>query len=323
MRVAVVQGGASSEAEVSRASAAGVREALAEAKHTTAVFELEPCVCDALRTGGFDVVFPVVHGAFGEDGALQGVLEVLGLPYVGSDVLASALAMNKAMTRVVLGATACPLAPGIAARRGTDALASARRARELAGRALVVKPASSGSAIGVERFEARALDEEIAGAIVRTWQLDDTAIIEELVIGKEVTCSILDVAGRPRVLAATEIFTPVDAFYTYEARYTAQRSVHVCPAELGDTLTRRVHEAALHAHVALGCRDLSRVDFIVRDGDAVVLEVNTLPGMTATSLYPEAARAAGMSFPQLCGELVENARLRGPRPRQAPRPFPV
>ncbi len=122
MNVAVIQGGPSSEAEVSRASAAGVSGALEEAGHRVTRLELEPAMCEKLRAGGFDVVFPVVHGAVGEDGALQGVLEVLGLPYVGSDVLASALAMNKAVARVVLAAAGCPIARGIAVKRG-DALA--------------------------------------------------------------------------------------------------------------------------------------------------------------------------------------------------------
>ena len=321
MRIAVVQGGASTEAEVSRASAAGVKHALDERGHGVTLLELEPGVCETLRTGGFDVVFPVVHGAFGEDGALQGMLEVLGLPYVGSDVLASALAMNKAVARVMLDAAGVAVAPGIAVRAGADARAAVTRARGLAGRALVVKPASSGSAIGVERFDESAPDEEIAGAVERAQQLDGTAVVERFVKGREVTCSVLDVGGSPRVLAATEIFTPNDAFYTYEARYAAQRSVHVCPADLG-ALTKRVHELALVAHVALGCRDLSRVDFIVGQ-DPIVLEVNTLPGMTQTSLFPEAARAAGLSFADLCHALVENAERRGPRPRQTPRRLPV
>jgi D-alanine-D-alanine ligase len=322
VRVAVVEGGPSTEAEVSRASARGVTDALEEGGHLVTRLELDPTVCERLRVGAFDVVFPVVHGAVGEDGSLQGVLEVLDLPYVGSDVLASALAMNKAMARVVLSAAGCPIARGGAVKRGSaSALACARRARATLG-AIVVKPASSGSAIGVTRLAAAKPDGDVAAAIDEAWKLDDTAIVEELVEGREVTCSVLDVEGAPRVLAATEIASPNDAFYTYEARYAPNRSVHTCPALLGDALTQEVHEAALAAHVALGCRDLSRADFIVGER-AVLLEVNTLPGMTATSLYPEAARAVGMSFSKLCSALVENARTRGPRRRNAARAFPT
>jgi D-alanine-D-alanine ligase len=321
VNVAVIQGGPSSEAEVSRASAAGVSGALEEAGHRVTRLELEPAVWEKLRAGGFDVVFPVVHGAVGEDGALQGVLEVLGLPYVGSDVLASALAMNKAFARVVLGAAGCPIARGIAVKRG-DALACARRARAAAGAAVVVKPASSGSAIGVARFEASASDEDVAAGIAAAWKLDAVAIVEAFAKGREITCSVLDVApDGPRVLAATEIAAPMDAFYTYEARYAPGRSRHVCPAALG-ALENRVHEVALAAHVALGCRDLSRADFIVLESEVVLLEVNTLPGMTATSLYPEAAAVAGLSFSALCDALVKNARARGATTRNAPIALP-
>jgi D-alanine-D-alanine ligase len=321
MHVAVVEGGPSTEAEVSRMSARGVAEALAQAGHLVTRVELEPAACEALRMGGFDVVFPVVHGAFGEDGCLQGVLEVLGLPYVGSDVLASALAMNKSLARVVFAATGCPIARGVSEPRG-ESLTCAKRARAVVGAAVVVKPSSSGSAIGVARFEASAADADVAAAIDAAWKLDDVVIVEEFVKGREVTCSVLDVApDGPRVLAATEISSPHDAFYTYEARYAAGRSVHICPAELGD-LTNAVHEAALMAHAALGCRDLSRADFVVGDR-VVLLEVNTIPGMTATSLYPEAGRAAGLSFADLCNALVENARRCGPRQRQIPRSFPA
>ncbi len=323
MRVAVIQGGPSSEAEVSRASAAGITEALEAAGHGVTRVELSADACERLRTGSFDVVFPMVHGAVGEDGSLQGLLEVLELPYVGSDVLASALAMNKAIARIVLAAAGCPVARGIAAPRSADPKECARRARAEVGGALVVKPSSSGSAIGVFRFEASATDDEVARAIQEAFLLDDTVIIEELVKGREITCAVLDVdpSHGPRALAATEIATPMDAFYTYEARYAPGRSVHTCPAKLGP-LTEKVHAVAIAAHEALGCRDLSRADLIVKSDEVVLLEVNTLPGMTATSLYPEAAKAAGVPFPALCDALVHSALRRGVRTRNAAKPFP-
>jgi len=319
VKIAVVQGGPSSEAEVSRASAAGVTGALEEASHRVERLELEPALAEKLRAHDFDVVFPVVHGAVGEDGALQGLLEVLGLPYVGSDVLASAMAMNKAIARLVFASAKLPIARGVAVTRG-DALACAKAARAEAGAAVVVKPAASGSAIGVSRFEATASDEQVARGIDEAWKLDRTAIVESFVKGREITCSVLD-APSPRVLAATEVASPMDAFYTYEARYAPGRSKHTCPAKLGD-LEKRVHDVAIAAHVALGCRDLSRADFIVTETDVVLLEVNTLPGMTATSLYPEAAAVAGLSFSSLCDTLVKNAHARGATARNAPIPLP-
>lgn len=319
LTVAVVQGGPSSEAEVSRASAKGVADALKQAGHAVVRLELDDHLAESLRTGGYDVVFPVVHGAVGEDGALQGLLEVLGSPYVGSDVLASAMAMNKAIARLVFASANLPIARGVAVTKG-DALACAKAARKEAGAAVVVKPAASGSAIGVTRFEATAADEDVARGIEAAWKLDRTAIVETFVKGREITCSVFD-APSPRVLAATEIASPMDAFYTYEARYAPGRSKHTCPAKLG-ALEGRVHEVAIAAHVALGCRDLSRADFIVTETEVVLLEVNTLPGMTATSLYPEAAMAAGLSFSALCDTLVKNAFARGATARNAPISLP-
>ena len=326
LRVAVVQGGPSSEAEVSRSSASGVSRALEQAGHLVTRFELSAELPAALLAQRFDVVFPVVHGAVGEDGSLQGLLEVLALPYVGSGVLASATAMDKRTARILFASAGLPIARGLALARG-DATACARRARAQIGGRLVVKPACSGSAIGVARLESTATEADVAAALEQAWALDGVAIVEHFAKGREVTCSVLDVNGKARALAATEIEAPSDAFYTYEARYAAGRSTHTCPALLGESLTARVHEVSLAAHTALGCRDLSRVDFVIGDEgqpDAVtLLEVNTMPGMTATSLYPEAAAACGMSFSALCDTLVQAARTRGVPARNAPVPLPT
>lgn len=328
MRVVVVEGGPSSEAEVSRASARGVANALERAGHEVRKVELDAQVAEAIHAAPVDVVFPVVHGAVGEDGALQGLLEVLGVPYVGSNVLASACAMDKAVARRLFAAAGLPIARGASVRRTSELASTAARLRNEIGRALVVKPAASGSAIGVSRIEASAADADVERALAEVFALDEAAIVEHFAVGREVTCSVLDLTGAsPRVLAATEIVAPSDAFYTYTARYAPGRSVHVCPAALPDAVTRRVHEVALAAHAALGCRDLSRADFVVGDRDApdavTLLEVNTIPGMTATSLYPEAAQAAGIGFPELCDMLVRSAHARGSMRRNAPLPLPT
>jgi D-alanine-D-alanine ligase len=268
---------------------------------------------------------PVVHGAVGEDGSLQGLLEVHEMPYVGSDVLASALAMNKVLARKLFDLAELPVANGVAARRlEATALEAAGRARDMVGRALVVKPAASGSAIGVTRLDHEATDEEVARAIEEVWTLDDVALIERFVEGREVTCGVLDVVAgaRPVAFPPTEIVSPSDAFYTYSARYAPGRSVHTCPADLGE-MEPVVRDLAVRAHLALGCRDLSRVDFVVGDdGEHVVLELNTMPGFTGTSLYPEAAAVFGLPFPKLCDTLVTHAQARGPRRRNAPLPLP-
>ena len=324
LAVAVIQGGPSTEAEVSRSSAKGVAAALQEAGHRVVRLELDVFLSESLRTGGFDVAFPVVHGAVGEDGSLQGLLEVLDLPYVGSGVLASALAMHKRVARVLFERERLPVARGLALPRG-DARAAAERARREIGARLVVKPSAHGSALGVTRLEAAASIDEVAAALEIVWKMDDTAIVEHFTRGREVTCGVLDLE-RAEALPPTEILSPRDPFYTYEARYAPGRSVHVCPAKLPGAVIARVQEVAVAAHVALSCRDLSRVDFIVGDeGEpdrVTLLEVNTLPGMTATSLYPEAAGVAGMPMPRLCDALVTRAHKRGPTPRLEARPLP-
>lgn len=331
--IAVVQGGPSAEAEVSRASATAIAAALAESGHRAVRLELGPFLPESLRTGGYDVVFPAAHGAVGEDGLLQGLLEVLELPYVGSGVLASALAMDKRHARIAFAAAGLPIAKGTAAFRGReDALAAAKRARRDVSTRLVVKPSTSGSAIGVARLDEPATFADIARAIEAAWNLSDCALIEHFARGREITCGVLDLAAAPGAAEApsplppTEISSPCDPFYTYEARYSPGRSVHVCPAPLGAELTRRVQSLASAAHQALGCRDLSRVDFIVGDaGDpsaVTLLEVNTLPGFTATSLFPEAAAIAGTPLAQLVDQLVRTAHARGPTRRPVPLPLP-
>jgi D-alanine-D-alanine ligase len=326
--VAVVQGGPSTEAEVSRASAKGVARALEEAGHRVVRLELDAFLAESLRTGGYDVVFPVVHGAVGEDGALQGLLEVLDLPYVGSGVLASALAMHKRVARVLFERAGLPVAPGLALARG-DARAAAERARREVGARLVVKPSSHGSAIGVARLEAEASVDEVARALEAVWAMDEFAVVEHFARGREVTCGVLELEapGPPLALPPTEILSPSDPFYTYEARYAPGRSVHVCPAQVPPAVLARVQEVAVLAHVALGCRDLSRVDLIVGDGEdtaaVTLLEVNTLPGMTATSLYPEAAAIHGLPMARWCDALVVRAHARGPTKRHEARPLPL
>ncbi len=313
LAVAVIQGGPSSEARVSRASATGVAGALAAAGHRVVRLELDAFTPESLRTGGYDVVFPVAHGALGEDGSLQGLLEVLDLPYVGSEVLASALAMHKRAARVAFAQAGLPIAPGLPAPRG-DARATAERARAELGPRVVVKPSAHGSAIGVTRLGDGATLEDVARALEAVWAIDDFAVVERFAVGREVTCGVLAL-GDARALPPTEILSPHDPFYTFAARYEPGRSVHVCPAALPPAVFERVQRVAVEAHRALGCRDLSRVDFVVGDEgapDAVtLLEVNTLPGMTPTSLFPEAAAAAGYPMPALCDALVKQAVARG------------
>ena len=323
LKVAVIVGGPSSEAEVSRASGKAIAAALAEKGHTVVRIELDALTSESIRQGGFDVVFPITHGAVGEDGGLQGLLEVLGVAYVGSGVLASAVAMDKPTAKLAFHARGLPLAKGREVRERDGApLVIVQRMREQIGRALVIKPAASGSAIGVQRFSADEPDEKVAAALAETFRLGDAALVEELVAGREVTCGVLEMNGTPTALPPTEIIADKDAFYTYEARYAPGRSRHICPAELGASVPL-VQEIAIRAHQALGCRDLSRADFVVSDERVVLLEVNTLPGFTGTSLYPEAAGVGGMPMAELCDHFVTTAWKRGPTRRNQARPLPT
>ena len=204
LSVAVIQGGPSTEAEVSRASALGVARALSDAGHSVVRLELDAFLAESLRTGGYDVVFPVVHGAVGEDGSLQGLLEVLDLPYVGSGVLASAVAMHKRVARVLFERAGLPIARGLDVARG-DAQAAAERVRREVGERLVVKPSSHGSAIGVARLERDASLSQIAAALEAVWALDDFAIVEHFARGREVTCGVLE-AGPAAKASPTAVF---------------------------------------------------------------------------------------------------------------------
>lgn len=324
LTVAVIQGGPSSEAEVSRASAKSVARALETAGHRVLRLELDAYLAESLRTNGTEVAFPVSHGAVGEDGSLQGLLECLDLAYVGSNVLASALAMNKRVAKVMFAEAGLPIARGLSLPRG-DAKAAAERALRDLGDKVVVKPCSSGSAIGVTRFDGGASAVDLARAIEDAWTLDAVVLVERFAPGSEGTCGVLDLHGKEaRALPPTEIRAAKDAFYTYQARYAPGRSEHLCPAPWDEAVVRRVQEVAVAAHRALGCRDLSRVDVVVGDRpeDVVLLEVNTMPGFTETSLYPEAAGIAGIPMPELCSGLAIGAKARGSTPRNDAVPLP-
>ena len=326
LRVAVVAGGASSEAGVSRASAAGVMRALQDAGHEPTLLELDAALAGKLLAGAFEVVFPAVHGRFGEDGCLQGLLEILGVPYVGSGVLASSLAMSKPHAKAQLRPLGFPLAAEVLVTAGVDLAEAARAIRGKLGAAVVVKPCAGGSAIGVEPIAASAPDAELAAALGRALELDPGVLVEERKAGKEVTCGVLeDEHGVARALPPTLILPKAAGFYDFRSKYAPSGSVHQCPPPFPKPLLERISELAVNAHRALGCRDLSRVDFVVDDerGELTVLELNTLPGMTATSLFPEAAAVAGMAFPALCDHLVRRALAHPRLPAAVGLPMPT
>lgn len=305
MRVAVILGGRSAEREVSLQTGQNILEALSLKGHEALPFDLTDDLAVRLREAKPDVVFIALHGRFGEDGCVQGLLELLGLPYVGSGVLASAIGMDKVMSRRLFASEGLPfprqrvLTEADGGGSGEDALAQAL-VQEF-GVPLVVKPNSQGSTIGVTIVRDPAL---VAEALRTAFALDPVVLVEEYVAGPELTVAVLG-GNAPQALPVIEI-VPKNPFYDYDAKYTPGMSEHVIPARLSQETASLAQEYAVRAFRTLGCRHYARVDLLLneRTGKLVVLEVNTLPGMTATSLVPDAARAIGLEFPDLVELLV-------------------
>jgi len=302
--IAVVCGGSAPETDVSRVSGGCIADALRATYTDVRLLEFDQTIIDILQQADVDVVFPALHGPVGEDGCLQGLLEILRIPYVGNGVLASACAMDKTVAKQIFRAVGLPVARDTTVSTSTDISTVAQSILDNLGPSVVVKPARQGSALGV-RFAHTVT--ELASAIEHACRFDERVLVEEHIKGREITVALLERNGI-EALPIVEITVPNGAWYDYEHRYTQGLSAHLIPAPLPDSQYHRVAEIAVAAHDALHCRDLSRVDFIVPpQGGPILLEVNTLPGMTPTSLYPDAARAAGLTFAALCAHLVERA----------------
>ncbi|MEJ6705611.1 MAG: D-alanine--D-alanine ligase [Pseudomonadales bacterium] len=308
LRIAVINGGQSAEAAVSRVSAQGVIGALkANYQHVEAI-ELDATVAEKLKHFAPDVVFPVLHGPPGEDGTLQGFLEILEYKYVGSGVQASAVAMDKILAKQVFRRANLPLADEIVFDAQTDRAIAVAAIIERLGSFVVVKPASQGSALGVTLVEN---ENELDAAMKFAAELGSKILVESRISGKEITVGVIDTDDGPVAHPVIEITTAADSWYDFEHRYTAGLSDHIIPARLPDAQLARLQKIAIDAHVSLQCRDLSRADFVVpNESEEYLLEVNTLPGMTPTSLYPDGASALGLSFEDLVSFLVERAASR-------------
>ena len=308
-RIAVLFGGKSQEAEVSKVSAREVAAALASKGHSVSLIPADASVVAALVRERPDVVFPALHGSPGEDGTVQGMLEMMGLPYVGSGVEASAFAMNKIIAKLGFRAAGLPLARQLVFTARDEVAQSCAAIVEQLGAAVAVKPATQGSAIGVTLVRNA---NQLPGALQLAQSFGGSVLVEEFIVGREITVAVLDCFGHaPRLLPVVEIRTPKDTWYDYEHRYTAGESDHLIPAPVSDEATQALQRIALDAHRVLGCRDLSRADFVYNESvGPILLEVNTLPGMTPTSLFPDAARAVGISFADLMDALIESALAR-------------
>ncbi|MFA7403671.1 MAG: D-alanine--D-alanine ligase [Pelobacteraceae bacterium] len=298
-RIGVLYGGLSAEREVSLKSGAAVHLALVAQGYNAVAIDVGRNLADVLKREGVEAAFIALHGRYGEDGCVQGLLELLQIPYTGSGVLASALAMHKLYSKQTFAASGILTAQFCCYRRGE----SVRPADLPFALPLVVKPVQEGSSVGVSIVKEEG---QLDAAVELAFRYDDEVLVEQYIKGQEVQVGILD--DRP--IGAIEI-VPKNEFYDFEAKYTDGMAEHIFPARLEPELYEKAQQVGLAAHRSLGCKGYSRVDLLVTtSGDCYVLEVNTLPGMTALSLLPEiAAKGAGLSFEALVSRIIESATL--------------
>lgn len=310
-KVGVLLGGLSSEREVSLRTGEAVLAALRERGHDAIPIYVDDDVDVALRQEPIDVAFIALHGRLGEDGCVQGLLELLGIPYTGSGVMASALAMHKNKAKELFRLHNLPT-PAYYTLSADD-VADLADAHGDFGFPCVVKPNCEGSSVGVAICSSLA---ELAAAVDKALCFDDEVLVERFITGKEISVAILG----DRALGAVEI-APREGFYDYQNKYTKGATDYFVPPRLSPERYRGVLAQALRAHLALGCAGVTRVDMMVSDsGNEFILEVNTVPGMTPTSLVPKIADAAGISFGELCELMLAGASLSSQRGRGERRP---
>ena len=304
--VALLTGGWSDEREISRASGEACAKALREAGFSVVdmLDVAEEGFVQRLACGKYDVAFVAMHGRYGEDGCIQGLLEVLHLPYTFSGVLASAMGTEKDVAKVMYRQAGIPTPENVVIKPGT--VLSAAEQDELVerlGLPLFVKPACNGSSYGITRVTDVS---QLPAALELASSQGDNALVEQCITGMEITVPVIG-NDDPQALPIVEIVTGAE-FYDLKVKYEPGELHHVIPARLSEDVYARAQELAISAHKALGCRGASRSDFIVTaDGTPYILETNTIPGMTETSLLPDSARRAGIEFPELCRRFVEFA----------------
>ncbi|MCM1511795.1 MAG: D-alanine--D-alanine ligase [Oxalobacter formigenes] len=302
-RVGVLFGGRSGEREISLLSGNGVLEALRSKGVDAHPFDTGKHTVAELAAGKFDRVFIALHGPYGEDGTMQGVLEQLGVPYTGPGVMASAMAMDKVMTKRIWLAGGLPTPRYVVLHPDSDWQAVVS---EL-GLPLIVKPAHEGSTLGVTRVKAAG---ELPQAYRTAAGYDRLVLAEEFIDGMELTCPVLERDGKPQALPLVRIVAP-DANYDYQNKYFSEETKYLCPCGLDARLEKEIQAYTLEAYRALGCRGWSRADIMLRASDEkpYLLEMNTSPGMTGHSLVPLSARAAGIDYAELCLMILESASL--------------
>ena len=304
-KIVVVMGGTSTEAEVSRRTGTAILNALKSKGYNAEGMELVPkTFANDIQKTGCAIVFNALHGKFGEDGLLQGTLDMLGIPYTGSGVLAAAVTMDKAASKRVF------VAEGISTPR-SHTYYSYEMKRGLAAEIetefslpMVVKAASQGSSIGVYIVESR---DELKNALVQAFKYNDEVLVEEFIEGRELTVAVWGNEEEKEAFPIIEI-TTLTGRYDYDSKYTKGASSHIIPAPMSEEKTKEIQDLAIKTFTACGCKGVARVDMMLsKDEVPYVIEVNSVPGMTEVSLVPDAARAKGIEFPELCERMLEMA----------------
>jgi D-alanine-D-alanine ligase len=318
-KVAVLKGGASLERQVSLRSAARVEDALERLGHEVLPIDVDSTLVERLSDSGADVAFVALHGRGGEDGTVQELLEILGIPYTGSPVLPCMRCMDKVLTKHLLVREGIPTPDFFAfsevAFREFGAGDALPAIEERLGFPIVVKPAAQGSALGIE---FAASPESVPQALVAAFSYDDRVLLERHVKGRELAVGLLDTDSGAEALPIVEAQPKEEYFFDFEARYEIGKTNYVCPADLPPEVTARAQELAVATYRLLGCYGFARVDMMLPDdGIPQILEAQAIPGLTETSLYPQAAEAAGISFDELVGRLVDLALARSETPARA------
>ncbi len=301
LTVALLSGGISSEREVSINSGNQVFEALDKEKYEIIRYDpqtdIARLVADASK---IDVALIILHGLYGEDGTVQGLLDLLNIPYQGSGVLGSAIAMNKVISKQLFQKHGLPIPEYIIAKK--DATIDPAYCQKQIGLPMVVKPAEGGSSVGMSIVKT---EDTLKSALKKAFEYDETVLIESYIKGIEITGGVIGNKDLQALPIIEIIPDEKHDFFDYEAKYTAGITQEICPARIDDSLTVQAQTYAKMAHQALSCEGYSRTDMILKDNDIYVLETNTIPGMTPTSLLPQAAHAAGLDFGQLLDRLIE------------------
>ena len=300
LTIALLSGGVSSERDVSLNSGKQVYEALDKTRYTIIRYDpktdLPKLVADADK---IDAALVILHGPFGEDGTVQGMLDLLGIPYQGAGVLGSAVAMNKLAAKRLYEHAGLKIPPYCIVRRGP--IPELGGCVQHLGLPIVVKPVEGGSSIGMSLANS---EKELHDAVEEAFQFDELVLLEKHLVGTEVTGGVLG-NDDPEAMPLIEIIPGEGhAFFNYKAKYTAGETQEICPARISDALTDKAQACAIQAHEALFCRGYSRTDMIIHQDAIYVLETNTIPGMTATSLFPQAAAKAGLDFTRLLDRLI-------------------